>query len=181
MLRQPCILLLLLIALISAPLFSVCENDFPGFISCAAADDDSEAIAVEPPPFSEDIFPCSDCHDPEDEVNTTPRILEDAHEDIVLKHDQEHRWCLDCHDAKNRDQLHSASGKPIDFKKSYLLCGQCHGPRLREWRAGVHGKRSGSWSGKKKYLLCAHCHDPHAPKFKPIEPMSPPVRPENLK
>jgi hypothetical protein len=46
---------------------------------------------------------------------------------------------------------------------------------------GVHGKRTGSWSGKKQYLLCAHCHDPHQPHFKPLKPLPPPVRPADLK
>jgi len=52
------------------------------------------------------------------------------HGDIVLKHDEEHRWCLDCHDADDRDRLHLASGERISFDESYLLCGQCHGEKL---------------------------------------------------
>lgn len=139
-----------------------------------------EAIAVAPPPFSKDIFPCSDCHDGTD-VNRTQRKLTDAHEDIVLHHDEQNRWCLDCHDATNRDKLHLASGKLIDFTESYKLCGQCHGPTLRNWKAGEHGKRTGEWSGRKEYLLCAHCHNPHSPRFKPLKPLPPPQRPESLK
>ena len=127
----------------------------------------ADSIAVAPPPFSEGVFPCSQCHDDSDSVNTTPRKLTDNHEEIVLQHDEKNRWCLDCHDAKNRDKLHLASGKPVEFTESYRLCGQCHGPELRDWRAGVHGKRTGSWSGQKQYLLCAHCHNPHSPRFKP--------------
>lgn len=161
---------------------SVLGNEKIGFSSSAAADppSDDDLIAVARPPFSEDIFPCSDCHDPEDEVDTTRRTLEDEHEDIVLKHDEENRWCLDCHNAKNRDKLHLASGKLVDFTESYILCGQCHGPKLRDWKAGIHGKLTGSWSGKKQYLLCAHCHNPHSPKFDAVEPMPPPVRPDSL-
>lgn len=132
-------------------------------------------IQVPPPPFSEDIFPCSACHE-EMDVNPQRRELE-FHEEIVLKHDEENRWCLDCHDAKNRDQLHLASGKLVDFKESYKLCGQCHGPKLRDWRAGVHGRRTGNWNGQKKYLLCAHCHDPHWPQFRQMKPEPPPIRP----
>ena len=88
------------------------------------------------------------------------------HDDIVLKHDEEHRWCLDCHDATDRDWLHLASGERVAFDESYRLCGQCHGEKLRDWRAGVHGRRTGEWNGHKHYLLCAHCHNPHAPRFK---------------
>jgi hypothetical protein len=110
-------------------------------------------------------------------VNRTRRTLSDMHTDIVLKHDEEHRWCLDCHDADDRDRLHLASGERISFEESYLLCGQCHGEKLRDWRAGVHGRRSGQWNGHKKYLLCAHCHNPHQPRFKSIEPKPAPERP----
>jgi len=140
---------------------------------------EKEDIQVPPPPFSEGIFPCSECHN-EMETNTQRRELE-THEEIHLKHGGPKRWCLDCHDAKNRDKLHLADGELVDFKESYLLCGQCHGPKLRDWKAGVHGRRTGSWNGQKKYLLCAHCHDPHSPRFKPIKPEPAPVRPENIR
>ena len=82
-------------------------------------------LETPPPPFSEGIFPCTNCH-----AGMTPdrnrRTLTAMHTDIVLKHDEEHRWCLDCHDAGNRDFLHLASGERIPFEESYLLCGQCH-------------------------------------------------------
>jgi hypothetical protein len=136
---------------------------------------DENLIAVDPPPFSEEVFPCSECHDGED-VDTTRRVV-DEHDDIVLEHDEENRWCLDCHDAVNRDKLRLADGRLLDFTESYKLCGQCHGPKLRDWVAGDHGKRTGSWSGKKQYLLCVHCHDPHTPAFKPLKPEPPPVHP----
>ncbi len=126
-------------------------------------------IQVPPPPFSEDIFPCSECHS-DMEPNPERRVLEEMHDDIILKHDENNRWCLDCHDLKNRDKLHLANGKLIDFTESYKLCGQCHGPKLREWKNGVHGKRTGYWNGKKTYLLCAHCHNPHSPKYKKMKP-----------
>jgi hypothetical protein len=135
---------------------------------------------VAPPPFSEDIFPCSECHGKTDVVNRTPHPVE-FHENIVLRHDEKNRWCLDCHSAQNRDKLHLADGRLIDFKESYRLCGQCHGPTLRNWKAGEHGKRTGSWSGEKQYLLCANCHDPHSPGFKPLKPEPAPVRQEAIK
>ncbi len=137
---------------------------------------EKEEFQVPPPPFSEDIFPCSECHS-DMEPNPKKRVLEEMHDDIVLKHDEKNRWCLDCHSLKNRDKLHLASGKLIDFKESYKLCGQCHGPKLRDWKAGVHGKRTGYWNGKKRYLLCAHCHNPHSPKFKKIKPEPAPKDP----
>jgi hypothetical protein len=135
-------------------------------------------VEVPPPPFSEGIFPCTDCHDNKElKPNRTRRELKDAHDDIVLKHDEEHRWCLDCHDADNRDRLHLASGQPVPFEESYQLCGQCHGEKYRDWRAGVHGRRSGYWNGEKTYLLCVHCHSPHQPRFKAIAPKPAPNRP----
>lgn len=140
----------------------------------------TKMFAVAPPPFSEDIFPCSTCHDKADQVNRTPRTIE-FHEHIVLKHDEKNRWCLDCHSAQYRDFLHLADGRLVPFTESYRLCGQCHGPTLRNWKAGEHGKRTGSWNGEKQYLLCPSCHNPHAPKFKPIEPKRPPLRQEAIR
>ncbi|MBZ5637956.1 MAG: hypothetical protein LAO51_04270 [Acidobacteriia bacterium] len=133
-------------------------------------------LEVPPPPFSDGIFPCSSCHAGM-EANRTRRRLTDMHQEIELRHDEQHRWCLDCHDAENRDRLHLASGEPIAFEQSYLLCGQCHGEKLRDWRAGVHGRRTGEWNGRKKYLLCANCHNPHQPRFRPLAPKPAPLRP----
>ena len=142
-----------------------------------------EHVEVPPPPFSEGIFPCSACHNKDMPPNRTRRAL-GAHDDIVLKHDEQHRWCLDCHDADNRDVLHLASGDPVPFNESYQLCGQCHGEKYRDWRAGVHGRRVGQWNGTKRYLLCVHCHSPHQPRFRPVEPRpapDPPARPGRSK
>jgi hypothetical protein len=142
----------------------------------------SEEYAVEPPPFSDGIFPCNDCH-----ANFAPnpvrRNLVQWHDDIsaMFNHDSENRWCLDCHDLKNRNYLRLASGQLLDFKESYKLCGQCHGEKYRDWKVGVHGKRIGNWNGKKEYLLCVNCHNPHAPKFKELTPDPPPVRQEDIK
>ena len=135
-----------------------------------------ERVEVPPPPFSEGIYPCTACH-AEMPVNRTRRELTAMHTDIQLKHDETHRWCLDCHDADNRDQLHLASGEPVKFEESYRLCGQCHGEKYRDWRAGVHGRRVGQWNGAKQYLLCVHCHSPHQPHFKPMAPQPAPLRP----
>ncbi len=143
--------------------------------------DEVAEFAVEQPPFTEGIFPCSDCHayfDP----NPERRQLADMHDDIsaMFDHDSENRWCLDCHDINHRDSLRLASGKLLDFKESYNLCGQCHGEKLRDWKVGVHGKRTGEWNGKKEYLLCVHCHNPHSPKFKKLTPMPPPVSQDSI-
>ncbi len=138
--------------------------------------------AVEAPPFSDGIFPCTDCH-----KNLIPnpvrRVLVDWHDDIsaMFNHDSENRWCLDCHDLKSRDSLRLASGKLLDFKESYKLCGQCHGEKYRDWKVGVHGQRTGEWNGKKEYLLCVNCHNPHSPKFRELTPEAPPIMQEDIK
>ena len=141
---------------------------------------EKEVLVIKPPPFSPDVFPCSDCHEPDDEV-VTERYEDLYHDDIKLTHDPDNIWCFSCHTPGNRDALHLSNGKPVPFTESYRLCGQCHGTQLRDWKAGDHGKRTGSWSGEKTYLLCAHCHSPHSPHFKAMKPLPPPIRQELVK
>jgi len=130
------------------------------------------------PPWSDDlIFPCSQCHDKMKPPNLKPRPMTEYHVEIVLHHAESQRWCTDCHNPNNRDKLRLNSGELIDFTESYRLCGQCHGDKYRDWKAGIHGKRTGYWNGDKQYLLCVHCHNPHDPKFKALTPMPPPNRP----
>ncbi len=168
------------LALLSAPAARGAHQEEERKPSVPASPAPSLEFPVPPPPFSEGIFPCNECH-----ADMTPnprrRTLTDEHTDIVLNHAQGQRWCLDCHDTFNRNKLRLVNGERIDFTESYRLCGQCHGDKFRDWRVGVHGKRTGEWNGKKQYLLCAHCHNPHDPRFKPIEPMPPPVRPEGIR
>jgi hypothetical protein len=137
----------------------------------AAAKAPEALVQANSPPFTDGIFPCSGCHDGKG-VNTARRTLEfhsgEGEPAAVYAHDAQNRWCLDCHDAQNRDVLRSASGQHIPFTESYRLCGQCHGDKLRDWKVGVHGKRIGMWDGAKTYFLCVNCHNPHTPKWKGI-------------
>ncbi len=178
--KSPAILLLL-----AAPLpLAACDEahghqaaHLPGKVPESFPEPDTSHVG--PPEL--DLFPCSDCHDPDVyETNPERRELEDAHDDIVLEHDEEHRWCLDCHDPDNRDFLRLASGEQVPFEKSFRLCGQCHGDKYRDWKAGVHGRRTGHWDDpeKQNYLLCVDCHNSHSPRFAPIEPMPMPAAPE---
>ena len=144
-----------------------------------AEPDVPKKLLVAKPPFSEGIFPCSQCHAGMP-ANRTPRKLEGMHQDIELKH-MPGGWCFDCHNPANRDTLRLANGKIVRFEESYNLCGQCHGTILREWKAGLHGKRTGMWNGEKQYLLCVHCHWPHDPPFKQIKPLPPPVEPASIR
>jgi hypothetical protein len=134
-------------------------------------------VLLPPPPLSDDYFPCSDCHGDEP-TNRTVRVLEDDHEDHVLKHGD--NWCLHCHDAENRDMLHLADETLVPFNESWRLCVQCHAKKLADWRAGVHGKRTGHWWGPKEYRNCVECHNPHLPRFKEQEPKPAPKRPEQI-
>jgi len=96
-----------------------------------------------------------------------PRLLK-MHTDIVpnsleLQHGRGAIWCLDCHNANNRQTLVDNFGEEISFNQPQKLCGKCHGPILRDWRDGIHGKRIGDWrkEGKKRWWVCTECHNPH--------------------
>ncbi len=135
-------------------------------------------------PLPKTITPCRACHGQEKDfpVNFKRREALLVHRNIQLNHGGVRVWCLDCHSPDNRNFLLPLSdGNPIPFDKSYLLCGKCHGTKFRDWRNGIHGKRTGNWNGAKSYFLCVSCHDPHEPKFKPIQPLPPPHKPRTPK
>ena len=130
---------------------------------------------VNPPKvMTSPLYPCSVCHDG---IKTVPlkRKLS-FHEDIILNHDS--LWCLDCHNILNRNRLNSSQGKTVDFRELPVLCGVCHGRIYTQWSKGVHGKRTGEWNGRKNYFICTDCHSPHSPRFRPLKPEPPPLRPE---
>ena len=141
--------------------------------------DTAGTIHVAKPPLDPETWPCSQCHDKGGEKDNPKKRTLEEHTQIVLKHGE--RWCLDCHDFKDRDKLHLANGDLISFDESYKLCGQCHGPTYKDWRLGIHGKRTGYWNGPKRYMLCVSCHWPHEPHFKPLKPLPAPVRPNFLR
>ncbi len=126
-----------------------------------------EVVEAAPPPFSEGIFPCSQCH--EGAGDDTRRQLA-FHEEIQARLAHGPNWCLGCHDLAQRDVIHLSNGERIPFTESYRLCGQCHYDKYRDWRLGIHGKRVGRWDGAKTTLLCVSCHDPHAPRFASLKP-----------
>ena len=123
-------------------------------------------VEARPPPFSEGIFPCMECH--KDQHDRTRRELQFHDEQQAVLAHGPGRWCLDCHDLDNRNMLRLASGELVPFTESYRLCGQCHGDKLRDWKVGVHGKRVGRWDAGKTYFLCVNCHNPHTPRFKGV-------------
>jgi hypothetical protein len=133
-------------------------------------------VLVVPHPSSTKSFPCSKCH-----RHLTPnrekRTLELAHTGIRLRHAEEQRWCHNCHEG---DGLRLPNGELVDYDRSFVLCGQCHGTVFRDWKVGIHGKRTGAWNGERYYRLCVSCHDAHDPAFKPVQPRPAPVRPADL-
>jgi hypothetical protein len=122
------------------------------------------------------FYPCSQCHKfmP---PNPQPRKLEAAPHPAALQHGKGRMWCVNCHMLDDRDFLRTVKDQKVDFDESYLLCGQCHFNRQKDWYLGGHGKRVYNWQGERMIYSCTHCHDPHDPATKPREPSKvPPVR-----
>ncbi len=167
--------------------FSIDESRIQGFPQATGQEPDRKAEQEFPVPFKplpKTITPCRACHGPEKDfpVNFKRREALLVHRNIQLNHGGVRVWCLDCHHPDKRNYLLPLSdGKLITFEHSYLLCGKCHGTKFRDWRNGIHGKRTGFWNGKKQYLLCTNCHNPHQPKYLPIPPMPPPKKPRTPK
>jgi hypothetical protein len=138
---------------------------------------DAVPVLLPPPEVNDDYLPCSDCHEGE-VANLTPREFEDDHVEMDFAHGD--LWCMSCHDAQDHESLHLADGTTVAFEESWRLCVQCHGKKLPDWRAGVHGKRTGHWRGEKEYRPCVVCHNPHRPPFVPLEPEPPPHRPTEI-
>jgi len=122
------------------------------------------------------FFPCSQCHKfiP---PNPQPRKLEAAPHPAALNHGKGRLWCLNCHLVDDRDFLHTIRGEKVDFDQAYIVCGQCHSNRQKDWYLGGHGKRESNWKGERTIYSCTHCHDPHSPTLKPRKPNKvPPIR-----
>ena len=96
---------------------------------------------------------------------------------IVMKHMQEGEKCILCHLRDNPKQLFLRDGTKILSSEVSMLCGQCHGIKLRNWKKGRHGKVIGSWKPEiRKRLDCTYCHDPHAPTFPHLQTKAPPPK-----
>lgn len=138
-----------------------------------------EPVILAPPEVESDYRPCKSCHKQSKyQGDPKKRELEKEHDEHVLTHGD--LWCMDCHDTARQANLHLANGKLLRFKHSRRLCLQCHGEKLADWTAGVHGKRRGSWWGAKEVWDCVACHNPHAPRFTEVVPEPPPRRPEDI-
>lgn len=119
------------------------------------------------------FYPCMNCHAAK-KPDARPRKLVLTPHPAALLHGKGRFWCLACHQLKDRNQLHTLEGTPVGFDESYLVCGQCHANRQKDWYFGAHGKRLKNWQGERVIYNCTFCHDPHDPTIKPRAPSAPP-------
>ena len=127
---------------------------------------------------------------PKDKHPTLIPVMESLVPDLKdLQHGRGRIWCLDCHHTTKRDKLVDHFGDPISFDQPQLLCGKCHGDKLRDWRDGIHGKRIGEFAsaGKKRWFTCTECHNPHNVQdgernrgFIQLQPEPPPQLPRGM-
>ncbi len=138
--------------------------------------------AAQPPPFTvvarQDnllFYPCGRCHEfmPEHPLLVAATRPPPPHPES-LNHGGDRLWCQTCHSLDDADHLRTLRGTPVPFDRAYLVCGQCHANRERDWLFGGHGKRVANWRGTRELYLCTNCHDPHDPTIKPRKPRKPP-------
>ncbi len=156
--------------------------------SCSIAEEPARLHTSHPPPVPSGTvsvldrrpliptFPCSRCHDSR-APDARPRALTEFHTQRVLDHGMEGGWCYRCHTEGDADHLHLADGTRVGFDAAYELCGSCHGDKLRDWRAGIHGLTTGFWLGDRERHSCPACHDPHQPRFPLMTPEHAPAPP----
>jgi hypothetical protein len=145
-------------------------------VACNMGDEPQRLHTTEPPPAPSGsvtvdarqpllpTFPCSRCHVP-GQANPQERQLTVFHTQKVLNHGTQTGWCYRCHSKDEVDKLHLADGTLVGFNEAYELCGSCHGDKLRDWKAGIHGLTTGYWLGNRQRRSCPACHDPHQPRF----------------
>ena len=120
---------------------------------------------------------CASCHatTKPDPSTRSSAALNEFHQKLQFNHGD--LSCLSCHNAGNYDTLRRADGTSIGYPDVMDLCGQCHGPQLRDYRNGAHGGMTGHWDltrGGRERNNCIDCHDPHTPKYPVVQPVFPP-------
>jgi len=139
----------------------------------------SGTVAVDPRQPLLPTFPCSRCHDART-PDPTERKLTQFHTQKILHHGTLGGWCYRCHTKDSIDRLHLSDGTLVSFDEAYELCGSCHGDKLRDWKAGIHGLTTGFWLGERTRRSCPACHDPHSPHFPLMIPEHPPALPRTV-
>ena len=120
---------------------------------------------------------CSSCHTtttPNRNVASAEQLLK-FHQGITYAHGNQS--CLSCHNETDYDSLRLANGSSLPYSDVMKLCGQCHGPQLRDYEMGLHGGMNGYWDrtrGPRTRNNCIQCHDPHNPAYPVVQPVLPP-------
>ena len=120
-------------------------------------------------------FDCLGCHEKDDPPvvkydEHQKIIVPEEHENIILGHGSHGRNnnCYNCHNEANLATLSARDSQELTFAQSSHICGSCHGPTIRDWDSGAHGRTNGYWDrtlGPAVKKDCVNCHDPHHPKF----------------
>ncbi|MBK7583638.1 MAG: hypothetical protein IPI67_26020 [Myxococcales bacterium] len=162
------------------PFVAACHQPERHREDIASTNPDPASVQVEHRTQYLATYPCSArCHSKR-AVNPVQRQLVDFHSvrNKELHHGDSKAWCYQCHSEGNIDRLVIANGSLVTFDEAYLLCGSCHGDKLRDWKTAVHGKTMGNWTGAQTRRSCTACHNPHNPPFSKLEPEASPVPPE---
>jgi len=116
---------------------------------------------------------CDTCHG----EGLDGKLADQADPDVPVHGDVEIRHgdlsCDFCH-AADRTKLHLADGTEFGLRDALRLCTQCHGPQVRDYKAGVHGGMNGYWDlrrGPRDRNHCVDCHAPHSPKYERVMPV----------
>jgi len=116
---------------------------------------------------------CSTCHATRkpNTDNKTAADMNEFHSSLKIAHGK--ISCLSCHNGNDYDSLKLADGARIEFTEVMSLCGQCHGPQMRDYEHNVHGGMNGYWDltkGPRQKNNCVDCHNPHSPQFPKMQP-----------
>lgn len=135
------------------------------------------AVVRNPDTGKTEAVACVTCHAGRtpNPANAGTKDLDLFHQGLQVQHGG--NTCLSCHDARDYGRLHLADSRPVPFTEVVTLCGQCHGPQLRDYLKGAHGGMNGAWDltrGNRVRQACTACHDPHTPKYQGAHPVLPP-------
>jgi hypothetical protein len=101
------------------------------------------------------------------------------HSQVEAKHGRKTLECNFCHDKNNHNFLNSTPKFPASFANPSPVCQRCHSEIFRDWKRGIHGKRTGGWQGSERQQFhCIECHNAHSVKFKDMVAKPAPVRPK---
>lgn len=124
-------------------------------------------------------YPCMECHQhvPAPEVGRIQAMpMRQPHQRIEFEHMRTIVVCSQCHPPGAYNELRLLDDERVSFDEAYLLCGQCHAEKFRDWQWGIHGKQVGKWNGARQRESCPACHPPHHPAVAPMQTTaSPPV------